>query len=84
MRAAALHRVLGLSEEAYEKMLQRDRELGGNGVPVSLDPRMHAHPILDIIGHAHGTVEEARTVHVHRPVVEWDMTPIPVTVKEEA
>lgn len=73
-----LHEVLGLREEAYEARLDEDRRTGGPGVPVSLEPRFHRHPVLGIIGHSHGTVAESRTLHVHSPVVGWDFTPIQV------
>lgn len=73
------HQILGLSEREYEDRLTLNRLAGGDGVPVSVEPRWHSHPVLGIRGHAHGpTVEAARTSHTHRPEVTWDFKPIPI------
>jgi hypothetical protein len=77
-RSWALHEVLGMTEQGYSDLLEEDRLNRGEGVPVSLEPRFHSHPAFGISGHAHGTVAEARTPHVHRPVVEWDHESIPL------
>jgi hypothetical protein len=73
---AAIHVVVGLDEGAWEAKLRAEGSVDG-----LLEPRMHRHPILGIT-HAHGpTVEAARTPHTHRPVVEWDTTPIPLDAR---
>lgn len=70
-----IHVVTGLTESEYMSRLDA---LGSKGADGRLDPRMHRHPLLGI-HHAHGpTVEAARTPHTHRPVVNWDTTPIPL------
>jgi hypothetical protein len=72
-----IHVVTGLTEKDYRWELALARTCG-KSVDGRLEPRMHRHPLLGL-HHAHGpTVEAARTPHTHRPVVEWDTTPIPL------
>jgi hypothetical protein len=67
-----IHTVTGTTEAEYDRMLAEGPVSG------AAEPRMHRHPILGI-WHAHGpTVEAARTPHTHRPIIDWDTTPIPV------
>lgn len=76
----AYHVVLGLTEDAYERLLVQGRSTPGwRGLEASLEPRWHSHPALGITGHAHGpTVQDARTPHVHRRVLAWDHVPLPI------
>lgn len=72
-----LHVVLGMPPVDYEAALAAGRATPGwQGIDGRAEPRMHAHPALGIIGHAHGQTEEARRPHTHRPVVGWDPRPI--------
>lgn len=61
-----LHEVLGMDPEEWDRRLRSGEEL-----PCTLDPRWHRHPILDISGHSHSKVEDARRPHGHRPEVNW-------------
>ena len=68
----ALHEVIGPAE--YEAIVAMT-----GGFPPS--PSLHRHPAFGTELHAHGTAKDARTPHVHRPVVRWDTTPIPISVE---
>ena len=73
----ALHVILGMDPEEWDAAMERGRATPGwDGMPASEDPRYHAHPALGIIGHSHSRTEDARRPHGHRPVVNWDATPI--------
>jgi hypothetical protein len=45
--------------------------------PISTCLGWHCHPALEITGHMH---EDGGQPHTHRPVVEWDMRPVPIEV----
>jgi hypothetical protein len=81
-REPVLHRILGMTRDEWEDALHRDRIEGGDGIGVSRDPRHHSHPALGIIGHGHGTDEEARTPHVHAVETAWGDT-IPLHPEED-
>lgn len=75
------HVVLGLDPDEWERRMiatlrgPDSDDITLDGVPVSLSPDFHSHPVLGIEGHLH---DRGRHPHVHRPKVEWDSTPIPL------
>lgn len=74
---SALHVILGMDPEEWETAMETGRRTPGwRGMPASEAPNYHCHPALGIIGHSHSKDEDARRPHVHRPVVQWDGTPI--------
>jgi hypothetical protein len=61
----------GLHPDEWERQMV---ESGDDGVPVSLSPDYHSHPVLDL-EHLH---DAGRHPHTHRPQIGWDPAPIPL------